>query len=104
MSTFTFTDQASIIGQIQNVVDASGARATFKSPPTWASSDLTVFAPVVAADGLSCTGTILKTGTCNITVTGDGVSNVVTLTGVAGAVVKFDVVFAPAPPPPPPGA
>ena len=102
--TFTFTDQTPIIGQIQNIVDASGAATNFKTPPAWTSSDPTIFAPTVSTDGLSCTGTILKTGTVNVTTVGDGVSVTSTITAVAGTVVSFQVVFAPAPPPPPPAA
>jgi hypothetical protein len=103
MAAFTFTDQTAIIGTISNVVDASGAQATFKSPPSWVSSDPTIFNPTVAADGLSCTGTILKTGTVTVVTTGDGVSVSSTINAVAGTVVSFSVTFAPAPPPPPPG-
>lgn len=104
MSTFTFTDQAAIIGTITNIVDASGAAATFKAPPVWSSSDTTIFNPVAAADGLSCTGQMLKTGTVTVTVVGDGITETAVLTGVAGSVVSFQLNFAPAPPPAPPAA
>ena len=95
----TFPELAPIIGQIINLQPAG---AQFKSPPTWVSSDNTVFQPTVSADGLSCTGELLKTGSCNVTVTGDnGVSQTVPLGGVAGSPVSFQVVFSLAPPAPP---
>lgn len=104
MSTaaFTFTDQSSIIGTIINIVYGPGETAPQK-PPTWVSSDTTIFNPTVAADGMSCTGTVVKTGTVTITVTADSVVVVKTITVVAGTVISFDVQFAPAAPAPPPG-
>jgi hypothetical protein len=102
--SYTFTDGTAIIGTITNVLDSAGNVATFKAPPTWTSSDTTIFSPTVSADGLSCTGTALKDGTVTITITGDGVVNTVTLTVVAGVVASFTVTFAAAPPPPPPAA
>ncbi len=102
--TFTFADKTAILGTLSNVVDASGAPAKFSAPPTWTSSDTTVFNPVVAADGLSCTGTVEKTGSVTVTVVGDGVSQTATIAVVAGSVVSFAVTFSPAPPPPPPAA
>jgi hypothetical protein len=103
-ASFSFTEGTAIIGTISSAVDASGAPATFKSPPTWSSSDTSTFNPVVASDGLSCTGTMLKTGSVTITVIGDGITETAVLTGVAGSVVSFQLNFAPAPPAPPAGA
>lgn len=101
---FTFTDGQAIVGTISNILDVAGNSTTFKSPPAWLSSDSSIFAPMVASDGLSCMGTMLKTGTVTIAVTGDGVVETVTINAVAGVVASFSISFAPAPPAPPPTA
>jgi len=100
-AAFTFTDGTPVVGTIQNIVYGPGETAPAK-PPTWVSSDTTTFNPTVAADGMSCTGTFQKTGTITVTTTADSIVFVTTLTVIAGTVVSFNVVFAPAPPPPPP--
>jgi hypothetical protein len=58
------------------VVDAAGAVVAFKANPLgWASSDPTVLAlQTPASNGRSVFGTILKPGTVQISVTGDGVT------------------------------
>jgi hypothetical protein len=98
MSDFAFTTANQINGGIINIVPADGI---FTAPPTWVSSDATVFSPTVAADGLSCTGKALKGGTVTITVSGNGIvkSHSVTFSDL---VTGFDFTFVIAPPPPPP--
>ena len=103
--TYTFSDGAAVNGALTSIVDASGAPTTFKSPPAWTSSDPTIFAPTVSADGLSCVGTVLKPGTFTLTVVGDAVTESVTVNAVAGVVASFAITLtATNPPPPPPPA
>jgi len=105
-TTFSSTDGAAIIGEIQNILDAAGnpTSVPFTAPPVWTSSDSTIFVPAVSADGLSCSGTILKTGTVTVTTVGGGYTFTSVITAVAGTPVSFTVIWGPAPPPPPPAA
>ena len=101
---FTFSDGQAIIGTLANIVDAAGQPTTFKAPPSWTTSDTTILSLTAAADGLSATGTVAKTGTVTVTVAGDGVTQSATINVVAGQVASFAIQFAPAPPPAPPAA
>ena len=104
-TTFSSTDGAAILGVISNTLDAAGnpTSVPFASPPVWSSSDSTIFVPTVSTDGLSCSGTLLKTGTVTITTVGGGYTFTSVITAVAGTPVSFTINWAPAPPPPPPG-
>ena len=98
MPDFVFTNAQPINGGIVNIVPVGGV---FSAPPVWASSDPTIYNPTVAADGLSCSGPVLKAGTITMTVTGNGVSVKKTIQFTA-LVTGFDVTFVLAPPGPPP--
>jgi hypothetical protein len=104
-TTMTFTDGSNLLLTITNILDSNGQPTTLTTVPVWTSSDATILAPTAAADGLSATGTCLKSGTVTITATaGPGDNNVsasVAITVTAGTVVSFqiDVVLAPTTPP-----
>ena len=53
-----FTVGSILTGSISGIVGA----LAFQNPPVWNSSDPTIYAPIAAADGLSCQGTLLKAG------------------------------------------
>jgi hypothetical protein len=103
-----FSDGNALLITITNIVDAQGQPATLTAKPTWATSDPTILNPTPAADGLSATGTALKTGAVTITVTSGTLPPVsVVITIGAGQAVSFQLSVAlasiqPPPPPPPP--
>jgi hypothetical protein len=82
---------------ITGVLDAGGNPTTFKSAPTWQSSDPTILSLKTSDDGLSATGTAEKEGTVTITAIGDGVSESIAITVASGDVVSFQISVSVAP-------
>jgi hypothetical protein len=61
--------------------------------PTWAFDNAAVWAPTVAADGMSAAGNVLAVGACVVTVTAEGDAtpgvDTVTLTGTLTGAVEI---------------
>ena len=66
----TLTDSQKATLTIQPV-DKKGADAALDGVPVWATSDATVATVEADATGLTAVLTAVRTGSCNITVTGD---------------------------------
>ena len=103
MANIAFQVTAALLFQIENVIDAEGDQAQLASPIQWNTSDSTILNPTPATDGLSATGTALKTGTVTITATdANGVTSSVAITVTSGQAVSFSITVSLAPPPTPP--
>ena len=92
MANTAFQDGNTVRVRITNIKDSAGNPAQFNAPPTYSSSDASIYNPIAAPDGLSASGVVLKTGPVVVTVTGDGVVRTIAFDVVAGQVVSFDLV------------
>lgn len=93
MANTAFQDGSTLRIRITNVKDAAGNPAQFSAPPTYTSSDTSIYNPTASPDGLSATGIAQKNGSVVVTVTGDGVTRTIAFDVVAGQVVSFDLVI-----------
>lgn len=96
-----FADGTNLLITVVDVVDAGGNPTTLSTPPTWTTSDPTVLVLTPASDGLSATGTVLKTGTVTVTATSGSLTASVAITGISGQAVSFQLSVVAVPPTPP---